>query len=101
LRTLAFHGSDNDALLVYSKTAAAPDGEGAGDVVLVVVNLDPVWAQAGTLDLDLDALGLADGVPYRAHDELTDTTYTWTGRHPWVRLDPGEAPAHLLALRAM
>ena len=28
-----------------------------------------------------------------------DTTFTWHGPHPWVRLDPASQPAHLLHLR--
>ena len=65
----------------------------------MVVNLDPDRAQAATLGLDLDALGLPADEPFDAHDELTDTTYTWQGPNPWVRLDPAQQPAHVLHLR--
>ncbi len=94
MRTIRFHGSANDQLLVYSKT----DGTPGGDVVLLVVNLDPWSPQAGHLDLDLAAVGLPEG-PVTAHDELTGTTYTWDDRFPWVRLDPAYQAAHLLHLR--
>ncbi|MPY92453.1 MAG: DUF3416 domain-containing protein [Acidimicrobiia bacterium] len=100
LRTLRFHGCDNDQLLVYSKTSEGTGTAGGRDIVLVVVNLDPRSPQAGTLDLEIGALGLGDGAPYTAHDELTDTAYSWTGRHPWVYLNPAVGqPAHLLHLR--
>ena len=114
LRTLRFHGADNDALVVYSKTAPAAGAAtaattaaamasgarpGGRDVVLVVVNLDPHSPQATTLHLDLGALGLDADRPVEAHDELIDTTFTWHGPHPWVRLDPASQPAHLLHLR--
>ncbi|MDY7104186.1 MAG: alpha-1,4-glucan--maltose-1-phosphate maltosyltransferase [Actinomycetota bacterium] len=95
LRTIRFHGSDNGAILAYSKTT--PEG---GDPVLVVVNLDFDNPQAATLDLDLGELGMPWGDPYTVHDEISGETYTWQGNRPWVRLDPARYPAHVLALRA-
>jgi starch synthase (maltosyl-transferring) len=37
--------------------------------------------------------------PYDAHDELTGRTFTWSGHTPYVRLDPAEAPGHVLSLK--
>ncbi len=93
LRTIRFHAIDSPQMIAYSKTG--PDG---ADVVVVVVNLDPYGWHEATLSLDLGVLGLPDGVPFEAHDELTGTTFTWTGPHNYVRLDPG-LPAHVLHLR--
>jgi starch synthase (maltosyl-transferring) len=81
-------------MVVYSKTDPR-----SRDIILVVVNLDPFAAQAATLSLDLGALGLDGARPFQAYDELIDTTFTWHGHQPWVRLDPGSQPAHLLHLR--
>jgi len=53
------------------------------------------------LGLDLAALGLPLDAPFEAHDELSDTTYVWSGSNPYVRLDPEVAPAHVLHLRAI
>src|SRR6185312_7626308 len=50
---LSFHRSDNDTLLVYSKTTST-----LSEVILVVVNLDPHHIQSGWLDLNLQALGI-------------------------------------------
>ncbi len=102
LRTLRFHGSDNDAVLCYSKTAHAgpsvdPLQPGAATVV-VVVNLDPSQPQAATLSLDLGALGLDPWQPYEAFDLLSGRTYTWSGDRTWIRLDPATAPAHVFRL---
>ena len=80
---LRFHGTDNDALLCYSKREP-----GGTDAVLVVVNLDPFAAQAGWLDVDLAAVGLPYESTYTVHDELGGGTYTWQGGRNWVRLDP-------------
>ena len=48
LRTIRFHRSSNDQILVFSKQA-----EDGSDTVLVVVNLDPSHTQEDELDLDL------------------------------------------------
>ncbi|MDX3351755.1 alpha-1,4-glucan--maltose-1-phosphate maltosyltransferase [Streptomyces sp. ME01-24h] len=93
LRDLRFHPVNNDAVLAYSKRS----GDG-GDVVLVVVNLDPHHTQEATVSLNMPDLGLAwhESTPVR--DELTGATYHW-GRDNYVRLEPGRAPAHILTLR--
>ncbi|MFF3488835.1 alpha-1,4-glucan--maltose-1-phosphate maltosyltransferase, partial [Streptomyces sp. NPDC002701] len=51
LRNIRFHGTDNDAVLAYSKRAGS-------DTVLVVVNLDPHHTQEATVSLDMPHLGL-------------------------------------------
>jgi starch synthase (maltosyl-transferring) len=68
-------------------------------VLLVVVNLDPRWAQSGWVTLPLDTLGLPADRPYSVQDLLTGSTYVWTGSRNYVRLDPAVLPAHILALR--
>jgi starch synthase (maltosyl-transferring) len=92
--TLAFHDTDNPLLICYSKTSA--DGT---DVVVVVVNLDPVYPQTGWVTLDLAVLGLAAGGAYEVHDLLTDQRYLWQGARNYVELSPAVGPAHLFAVR--
>lgn len=53
LRTIHFHGVDNDALLAYSKFDPA-----TGDCVLVVVTLNAFGPEEATLFLDMAALGM-------------------------------------------
>jgi starch synthase (maltosyl-transferring) len=94
LGNIRFHHSTNDQFLVWSKGHLAD-----GDLVLVVVNLDPHRTQETVLDLDLAAIGLPGSGPYQARDELTDETYRWNGPSPYVRLDPGRGQvAHILSL---
>ncbi|WP_432058939.1 DUF3459 domain-containing protein, partial [Streptomyces sp. bgisy022] len=88
LRNLRFHGTDNDAVIAYSKRSGS-------DVVLVVVNLDPHHTQEATVFLDLPHLGLDPHEPVPVRDELTGETYHW-GSANYVRLEPGRAPAHVL-----
>jgi starch synthase (maltosyl-transferring) len=91
---LRFHGTDNEQLLCYSRSAPAAD-----NTILVVVNLDPHHVQSGWLDLDLGALGIETGRPYQVHDLLTGARYLWNGPRNFVQLDPQQAPAHLLRVR--
>ena len=95
LRTLRLHHVDNDAVLCVSRS-----DDDRSDVLLVVVNLDPRNVREATTWIDLGALGLPRDRPYEAHDELTDTTFTWYGPSNYVRLDPAVQPAHVLHLRA-
>jgi starch synthase (maltosyl-transferring) len=94
LRNITFHTSHNDSILAYSKHTAD-----RSDVVLVVVNLDPLLPHDDLLRLDLSMLGLPATAPFEAHDEITGSTYTWQGSSPYVRLDPAVEPAHILHLR--
>jgi starch synthase (maltosyl-transferring) len=101
LSNIRFHHSNNEWILAYSKTTSAAPGLPPGvddDVVLVVVNLDPMGPHDDVLGLDLPSLGFGWDETYQAHDELTGATYTWTGANPYVRLDP-DLPAHILHLR--
>ena len=90
---LAFHLTDNDALLCYSRESA--DG---ADRVLVVVNLDPRQMQHGWVVTPTERWRLGAS-PYVVHDELDETTYQWTGARNYVRLEPGRRVAHLFSVR--
>ena len=83
LRNIRFHHVDNDAIIAYSKGSRDD-----GDVVIVVVNLDPWNVQEATVHLDLPAIGLPEWGPFRAHDELTGETFQWNGSANYVRFDP-------------
>jgi starch synthase (maltosyl-transferring) len=95
LRTLRVHHIGNDSMLCFSRSDDA-----RSDVLLVIVNLDPVNAREAVTWLDLRGLGMPEDGPFEAHDELTDVTYIWNGPANYVRLDPsvGQA-AHVLHLR--
>ncbi|MGH3675635.1 MAG: alpha-1,4-glucan--maltose-1-phosphate maltosyltransferase [Mycobacterium sp.] len=90
LRTLKFHHADNDALLSYSKFDPV-----TGDVVLVVVTLNPFGSEEATLWLDMEALGMEPYDRFWVRDEITGEEYQW-GQSNYVRIDPVKAVAHLL-----
>ena len=93
-RSLRFCHIDNDQLLAYAKSS--PD---LARIVIVIVNLDPHYAQSGWIDVPLDAFGIDSTEPYEVHDLLTDARYSWRGRSNYVRLDPQLLSAHLLSVR--
>ena len=92
-RTLRFHRVDNDQLLAYSKRSL--DGS---NVMLMVVNMDPQWTQAGWVELPLADLGLPLDGPFIAHDLLSGARYTWSGAWNYVQLNPHAGPVHIMRL---
>ena len=97
LRNTVIHSSDDENVLVFSKSAALPDGQ--SDTVITVVNLDPHATRETTVHLDLPALGLRWGDSFAVHDEITGADWSWS-QHNFVRLDPGHEPAHVLTVRS-
>ena len=79
LRNLVFHTTDSDAVIAYSKR------EGK-DLILVVVNLDPNFAQGTTVHWNMDALGLP-AQDFGVKDLLDGSSMTWNP-HTYVSLNP-------------
>ncbi len=83
LRNLRFHHCDNEQILAYSKR----EGD---NLVLIVINLDPNFAQETTVHWDMSALGFSE-VESQRNFEVTDlidsAQYQWSP-HTYVRLDP-------------
>jgi starch synthase (maltosyl-transferring) len=91
-RFLTFHNIESDELLAYTKRT--PD---AGNIVLVVVNLDPQHAHSGWVELPIDEFHL--GGSYQVVDLLTDQKFQWQGGKAYIELDPHTQPAHVFQLR--
>ena len=92
LRNLHFHEADNAQVMAYSKVDTT-----TGNVVLVVINLDPRNAQEATVTIDYDAVGLAPGQTYLVHDQVSGNSYEWSERN-YVRLEPLRDVAHIFIL---
>ena len=105
-RSLRFHGSDNDQIMVYSKWSHA-DGtpytyryleERPGDdgnLVLVVINLDPRHTQSTMVHLPLDEWGIGWDESFEVHDLMSGSRYVWRGGANYVELNPHAFPAHI------
>jgi len=93
LSGLWFHGVSNDSLLCYSRRDAQ-----TGDVVLVIVCLEPTGSHWGETDLHLPALGLNPGDSFQVQDQLSGEVYHWSNRN-MVGLEPASRVAHVLTVR--
>jgi starch synthase (maltosyl-transferring) len=92
--TLQFMGSDNPSIIAYTKTHPA-----SGDLLLMVVSLDPQAMQHGWVQAPFGLIRAGETGDYEAVDLLTDARYHWRGEWNYVRLTP-ENPAHVLRLPA-
>jgi starch synthase (maltosyl-transferring) len=113
--SLHFHPVDNPQIICYSKVATAPSTPDPGappfdvshadilpvnappqpNVILVAVNLDPHYEQAGWIDLDLKQLGIGHDETFDVEDLLTGIHYQWHDRSNYVALRPAVMPAHV------
>jgi starch synthase (maltosyl-transferring) len=96
--TLVFHATDNPALLFYGKSDPGTASRSAR--LFVVVNTDPHHMQHGRLQMPIWELGIAPHQPYVVEDLLDGGRYTWYGEWNYVKLDPAERTAHILAIRS-
>jgi starch synthase (maltosyl-transferring) len=90
-RSLTFHHTDNDQLICYSKREA-------DDLVMTIVNLDPVNMQHGWVHLPLAEWNVAPDHTFEARDLLSEEVYYWRGERNYVRLDPQGRVAHILEI---
>ena len=94
--SLRFHHVELDYvehahLIAYSKST--PDH---ANLILVVVNLDPLRTHGGWVQVPRDAWGLRG--PYELHDLLSGEHYTWDGEFGYVELNPATLPVHLFRI---
>ena len=91
--SLKFHYVDNDQLICYSK-----ESDDRSNLILVVVNLDPHYTQAGFVTLPLDLLEIPQDRAYEAEDLLTGDRYLWHGPRNYVELNPASRSGHILKI---
>jgi len=87
---LRFHTTDNDQIILYSKSSGD-----RSNIILVAVNLDPHHPHHCTAFVPADAVGTVPGQGYAVIDLLTGARYNW-GESNYIRLDPHIEPAHIL-----
>ena len=88
--TLAFHPTDNEQLIAYSKVS-----DDFSNRLLMVVNLDPHNTQSGWVSVAPEELKLEQDESYQVHDLLTDARYVWHRSRNFVQLNPSILPAHI------
>jgi starch synthase (maltosyl-transferring) len=87
---LRFHSIDNDQIICYSKQTADKN-----NLIITMVNLDPLWPQSGFVELPLEELGIDIRHPYKMVDLLTGQRFNWQGPRNYVELRPTDTPAHI------
>jgi starch synthase (maltosyl-transferring) len=109
-RSLRFHGSDNQSVMAYSKWSHA-DGTpftyrhleqrpgDDGNLILVVVNLDPKHTHGSTIHLPLDQWGIDAADSFEVHDLVSNARYVWRGWSNYVELNPHAFPAHIFRVQ--
>lgn len=92
--SLKFHSIENDQILCYTK-----ESDDRGNLILVVVNLDPHHTQSGFVNLPLGELEIPTDRGYEAEDLLSGERYLWNGHRNYVELNPARMPGHILRIR--
>ena len=85
-----FADSENQDIVCYGKY-----DEASGNVVIVVVNMNPYHTQGGYFRLPLHELGIDWARPFYLYDILSDSHYTWQGEWNFAQLNPYLMPAHV------
>ena len=93
LTNLAFHETNNEDVIAYTKTS--PSG---ADPILVVVNLKPSRRQRATIELELDALKLKRHQDLVGRDLITGDKRKWRTAGQKVNFEKGGNPAHLIVM---
>ena len=91
--SLRFHDTDNDQLICYSK-----ESDDRSNLLVIAVNLDPHYTQAGHVMLPLEQLEIPADRPFEAEDLLTGARYLWQGSRNYVELNPSTLSGHILKI---
>ena len=83
---------ENEHLLAYYKYADDGSCE-----TLMVVNLDPHYAQNGWVQLPLQKMGITEGHQIRVRDVITGSSYLWDKEWNFIELHPA-LPFHLFKI---
>lgn len=89
---IQFLAIENDQLLAYYKY-----DQDSQDETLMIVNLDPYYAQNGWVQLPLEQMGLSQGHPLQMTDLITASSYIWDKEWNFVELHPA-LPFHLFKI---
>ncbi len=83
---------ENNNLLAFYKWDQDKTNE-----LLIIISLDPYYAQQGTVQLPLHDLGVNQGHQIQVHDLLTGSSYNWFDEWNFVELHP-TLPFHIFKI---
>ncbi len=87
---LQFCSVDNPNIIAYLKST-----DDLSNIIMVVVNLDPLGKQSGYVQVPREKLNLGARVNLKLRDLITEENYTWTQEWNYVDLEPNKMPFHL------
>ncbi len=90
---IEFIPSDNDSIIAYYKW-----NKDLSNIIICVVNLDPVHTQSSKIHLQIEQMGLNPGESYTVVDLINDESYQWRDSSNFVSLDPNTKPVHVFRL---
>ena len=83
---------ENDNLLAFYKWSEDKSNE-----LLIIISLDPYYAQQGSLQLPLNDLGIHQGQQIQVQDLVTGSSYNWFNEWNFIELHP-TLPFHIFNL---
>lgn len=89
---LQFLETDNENIIAYARQSPYND-----ELLIIVVNCDPNYTQAGYLYIPLEQFGLEHR--YQVHDLLTERKFQWNGPRNYIELNPHVSPAFIFRVR--
>lgn len=84
---------ENDNLLAFYKWNDDRTNE-----LLIIISLDPYYAQQGSLQLPLSDLGISHGQNIQVHDLITESSYNWQNEWNFIELHP-TLPFHIFKIK--
>jgi starch synthase (maltosyl-transferring) len=94
IRNISFHETANENLIAYSNYA-----DGSSEIILTVINLDPLQKQVGLLNFTNKEHGYKMEESFVITDLLNEKTYQWKGDAHYIELNPTSFCAHIFSLQ--
>ena len=91
-KNIEFCPIENDQMIAFIKWNDELTNE-----LLIVVNLDPNYAQQANLHIPFERISLGADDAFQVQDLITQNTYNWKGNWNFVELHPG-MPFHLFKI---
>lgn len=92
---LTFYNASSDRIIYFGKRAG-----GAGEIILVAVNLDPFASHGAEIEVPLWEFGLPDDASIAVEDLMRGHRFSWHGKTQTITLDPRELPFSIWRLSA-
>jgi starch synthase (maltosyl-transferring) len=91
---LRFHDADDGNIVCYSKSTSDLE-----DIILVIVNLDPLQVHETMFHFPVESFGLKPGEQFMVTELLSGQSYFWSSGSQHVRLDPNSEPAVIYSIK--